>query len=168
VFASLLLVSSAGMSENKNADDKRLIHSSMALQPSVGPWPLLQFRNRFYTDGRKPWTSYQPIARPLPTHRTTYRIKAHTDIHALDRIRTHDPSVRMGEDRGATVIGQATDNHPNYRLSQKRRLTRSCISLHFSLQPFVAGFTLNTWKWYHCMHSLRPCWIRRWTVFMNV
>jgi hypothetical protein len=28
------------------------IHSSMALQPFVGPWPLLQFRNLFYTDGR--------------------------------------------------------------------------------------------------------------------
>jgi hypothetical protein len=24
-------------------------HSSMALQPFVGPWPLLQFRNLFYT-----------------------------------------------------------------------------------------------------------------------
>jgi hypothetical protein len=47
------------------------IHSSMALQPFVGPWPLLQFRNPFFTDGRTPWTSDQPIARPLPTHRTT-------------------------------------------------------------------------------------------------
>jgi hypothetical protein len=27
------------------------------LQPFVGPWPLLQFRNHFYTDGRAPWTS---------------------------------------------------------------------------------------------------------------
>jgi hypothetical protein len=26
-----------------------LIHSSMALQPFVGPWPLLQFRNCFIT-----------------------------------------------------------------------------------------------------------------------
>jgi hypothetical protein len=45
---------------------------SMALQPFVGPWPLLQFRNIFYTDGKTPWTSNQPIARPLPTHRTTH------------------------------------------------------------------------------------------------
>jgi hypothetical protein len=37
--------------------------------PSVGPWPLLRFRNLFYTDGRTPWTSDQPVARPLPTHR---------------------------------------------------------------------------------------------------
>jgi hypothetical protein len=31
-----------------------LIHSSMALQPFVRPWPLLQFREPFYTDGRTP------------------------------------------------------------------------------------------------------------------
>jgi hypothetical protein len=48
-----------------------LIHSSMALQPFVAPWPLLQFHNRFYTDGRTPWTSDQPVARPLPTQRKT-------------------------------------------------------------------------------------------------
>jgi hypothetical protein len=47
------------------------INSSMALQPFVGTWPLLQFRNLFYTDGRTPWTSDQPVARPLPSHRTT-------------------------------------------------------------------------------------------------
>jgi hypothetical protein len=43
-----------------------------AVQLVVGPWPLslFKFRNRFYTDGRTPWTSDQPIARPLPTHRT--------------------------------------------------------------------------------------------------
>jgi hypothetical protein len=29
----------------------------MALQPVVGLWPLLQFRNHFYTDDRTPWTS---------------------------------------------------------------------------------------------------------------
>jgi hypothetical protein len=43
----------------------------MVVQPFVGPWPLLQFRNLFYTDGRTPWTGDQPVARPLPTHRTT-------------------------------------------------------------------------------------------------
>jgi hypothetical protein len=47
-----------------------LIHSSMALQPFVGPWPLLQFRNHFYTVNRTHWTRDQPVARPLPTHRT--------------------------------------------------------------------------------------------------
>jgi hypothetical protein len=43
------------------------IHSSMAVHPFVGPWHLLQFQ---YTDGKTPWTRDQPVARPLPTHRT--------------------------------------------------------------------------------------------------
>jgi hypothetical protein len=44
------------------------INGSTAL---VGPRPLLRFRNLFYTNGRSPWTSDQPVARPLHTHRTT-------------------------------------------------------------------------------------------------
>jgi hypothetical protein len=47
------------------------IHSSMALQPFVGPWPLLRVRNLFYTDRRTLRTSDQPVSRQLPTHRTT-------------------------------------------------------------------------------------------------
>jgi hypothetical protein len=34
-----------------------------------GPWPLFQFLNP-YTVGTTPWTEDQPVARPLPTHRT--------------------------------------------------------------------------------------------------
>jgi hypothetical protein len=47
------------------------LHSSVVLQAYVGPWPFLQFRHLFYTDNRTPWTGDQPVARPLPTHRTT-------------------------------------------------------------------------------------------------
>jgi hypothetical protein len=47
------------------------IHSSTALQPFVGPWPLPEFRNLSYTDGIIPWTGDQPVGRPLPTHSTT-------------------------------------------------------------------------------------------------
>jgi hypothetical protein len=46
------------------------IYLSMALQTFVGPWPLFQFLN-LYTVGRTTWTGDQPVARPLPTHRTT-------------------------------------------------------------------------------------------------
>jgi hypothetical protein len=42
----------------------------MALQPFVGPWPLFSFLT-LYTAGRTPLTGDQPVARPLPTHRTT-------------------------------------------------------------------------------------------------
>jgi hypothetical protein len=48
-----------------------IIHSSKALQLFGGPWFLFQSRNPSYTDGRTPSTSDQPVARPLPTHRTT-------------------------------------------------------------------------------------------------
>jgi hypothetical protein len=74
------------------------IHSSMVLQPFVGPWPLLQFRNLFSTDARTPWTSDQPVGRPLPKHRTEQTQNKRTDIHALSGIRTHYLSVRASED----------------------------------------------------------------------
>jgi hypothetical protein len=55
---------------------------SMALQPLLGPG--LSFSSVIipYTDGRIPWTSDKPVARPLPIHRTTQtqnkRIHRHT------------------------------------------------------------------------------------------
>jgi hypothetical protein len=55
----------------------------------------------FFTGGRTPWTSDHPVARPLPTHRTTQaqNKRIHTpNIHALIGIRTHDPSDRASED----------------------------------------------------------------------
>jgi hypothetical protein len=73
------------------------ISLSMALQPFVGPWPLFQFLI-LYIVVRAPWNGDQPVARPIPTHRTTQRINAHTVNHTSIGIRTHDPSVR-GERR---------------------------------------------------------------------
>jgi hypothetical protein len=58
-----------------------LVYSSMTLQPFVGPWPLLQFRNHSYTDGRTPWKSDYPVARPLPTHRATLTQNKRTHRH---------------------------------------------------------------------------------------
>jgi hypothetical protein len=49
-----------------------------------------------YTVGRTPWTvggGGNSVARPLSIHRTT-----HTQNNASNEIRTHDPSVRAGED----------------------------------------------------------------------
>jgi hypothetical protein len=43
---------------------------SLWLYSPFGPWPLFQFLNP-YTVGRTPWTRDQPVARPLPAHRTT-------------------------------------------------------------------------------------------------
>jgi hypothetical protein len=42
--------------------------------------------------GRTPWTGDQPVARPLPTHRTTQTEYTHTNNYASSGIRTHDLS----------------------------------------------------------------------------
>jgi hypothetical protein len=57
------------------------IHSSVVLQPFVGPWPVFQCCNLFYTDCTTHWTSDQPVARPLPTHRTTQTRNKRTHKH---------------------------------------------------------------------------------------
>jgi hypothetical protein len=46
------------------------IRCIMALQPFAVPWLLSQFLH-LNTVGRTPWTGDRPVARPLPTHRTT-------------------------------------------------------------------------------------------------
>jgi hypothetical protein len=84
----------------------------MALQPFVGSWLLLQFRNPFYTDDRTPWTSDQSVARPLPTHGTT---ETQTSMPPVE----FDPTIPEF-DRAATVIGsqfkpeQYFKRKPNY------------------------------------------------------
>jgi hypothetical protein len=49
--------------------------------------------NHVYADGRTPWTSGRPIARPLPTH-----MIERTDIRPFTGILTHDASFRVGKD----------------------------------------------------------------------
>jgi hypothetical protein len=52
-----------------------------------------------YTVGTTPWTGIRPSqGRYLHTEQHKHRINAHTNIHALSRIGTHDPVVRAGED----------------------------------------------------------------------
>jgi hypothetical protein len=81
------------------------IHSSLALQSSVGPWSL-------YTGCRTPWTSDEAVPRPLPTHRATrtQNKRTHTSmasvgfepmIPALERAKTVHTL-----DCAATVIGK--------------------------------------------------------------
>jgi hypothetical protein len=64
--------------------------------------PLLGF-GRFFsflilnTVGRTPWTGDQPVARPVPTHRTAQTQNKHIGIRASSGIRIHDPSVQADE-----------------------------------------------------------------------
>jgi hypothetical protein len=65
------------------------IHSSVALQPYVGSWPLLQFHNLFtQTVGL--------LGQVISPSQGRY-LYAYTDIHASSGIRTHDPSVQARE-----------------------------------------------------------------------
>jgi hypothetical protein len=87
----------------------------MALELFVGPCPL-QFRNLYYTVRRTPWTGDQPIARPLPTHRTTQ-----TRNKRMPRLRFELASTVFewaktfhALDRSDTVIGDCLNMDPYY------------------------------------------------------
>jgi hypothetical protein len=82
----------------------------MTLHLFVGLWPLLQFRNLLYTVGRTPWMSDQPIARPLPAHRSaqTHNKRTQTSMPKVG----FEPTIPLFErktvhalDRAATATG---------------------------------------------------------------
>jgi hypothetical protein len=81
----------------------------MALQPLVGSWPLFSFLI-LYTVGRTPWTGDQPVARPLPAHRTaqTQNKRTQTSIPQVGFELTIPVfgQAKTALDRAATVIGQ--------------------------------------------------------------
>jgi hypothetical protein len=82
--------------------DCDFIQLSMALQPFVGHWPLFIFSFVIlHTVGRTPWTVDQPVARPLPTHRTTQTQNKHTQT-SMPRVgfEPTTPSARADEDSG--------------------------------------------------------------------
>jgi hypothetical protein len=66
----------------------------MALQPSVGPWPLFQFLN-LYTVGRTPWTVDEPVARTTQT----------------ENKRTQTPMPRVGFEPMVQVFVRAKTVH---------------------------------------------------------
>jgi hypothetical protein len=57
--------------EHFKTAQKTNIFLPMSLQPLLGPGLFFNSVVIFYTDGSTPWTSDKPVARPLPTHRTT-------------------------------------------------------------------------------------------------
>jgi hypothetical protein len=120
------------------------LHPSIALQPFVGSWHLIQFCNLFYTVGRTPWTGDQPVARPLPTYRTTQTQNKgiHTNIHALSGFWTHDPSVRASEDSSCLrPRGQSIPPHP---ISLKfARISSFHLGLRVPIGLFHSGFPIK-------------------------
>jgi hypothetical protein len=76
----------------------KLIYLSMSLQIFVRPWQLFQFLDIFtQTVGLFDGGSARRKAATCTQGRTDLE-ETHTDIHASNGIRTHDPSVRAGED----------------------------------------------------------------------
>jgi hypothetical protein len=55
---------------------------SMGVPRHSRPRPLIQFRNRFYTEGRTLWTNDQSVARPLHAHRHPCIVRAANVIDA--------------------------------------------------------------------------------------
>jgi hypothetical protein len=82
----------------------------MALQPIFWTLATFQFFD-LYTLGRTPWTGDQPVATPLPTHRTTQTQNKRT--HTSMPLVGFEPTIPVFEraktvhvlDRAATVIG---------------------------------------------------------------
>jgi hypothetical protein len=115
----------------------------VALHPFIGPWFVLQFRNIFYTDGRTPWTRDQPVAMPVPTHRTTQTHNKRTQT-SMPWVGL-EPTIPVSErakrvhtlDRAAAVIGSLNKLlNKNYRYTsllwvylhmKKCRLTCFCV-----------------------------------------
>jgi hypothetical protein len=84
------------------------IYLSMVLQSFVGPWPLFSFLI-LYTIRRTSCTGDQPVAWPLPTHRTK---QTQTSVPQVGFEPTISAFARAkaghGLERAATVIGTRT------------------------------------------------------------
>jgi hypothetical protein len=86
----------------------------LRLYSPCGPRPLFQFLN-LHTVGRTPWTGDQPVARLLPTHRTTRTQNKRTQTSMPQA--GFEPTILVFEraktihvlDRAATVIGRQAD-----------------------------------------------------------
>jgi hypothetical protein len=121
-------------------------------------WALAAFFSFFilYTVRRTiPWTGDQPVARPLPTHRTTQTQNKRTQcIHTLNVIRTHDPSVghcdrllpsthsvnmrREKNEHSEREQGEQNQKERNGQFIQKR----SCVyvlwnTVYYPILPFL-------------------------------
>jgi hypothetical protein len=108
----------------------------MAVEP-FGPWPLFPFSFlMLYTVGKTPSMGDQPVARLIPTHKTTQteNKRTQTDIHALSRIRTHDPSVQASQDISCLrpcghCDGHFTSHIRLYRKVSNRQLKHPDVSI---------------------------------------
>jgi hypothetical protein len=124
------------------ADQTRsFIHSSLALQPFVGLWTLLQFHNLFYTGtGLLGRVISQSHGRYLHTRQHKHRINAHTNIHALSRIRTHDPYVLARNDSSCLRPRGHCDQH---QLDTNRTINWIYVKMYCGTKRYKWGSNLG-------------------------
>jgi hypothetical protein len=79
--------------------------SSMALQPFFGSWPLFFSYVILFTQTVRLFRQVisQSQGRYLHTGQHKHRINAHTHIHALSEILTHDPSFPARDDSSCLI-----------------------------------------------------------------
>jgi hypothetical protein len=105
IIIIIIIISSSSRSSSSSS-------SSMALQPFTGPWSFFIFLI-LYTEGRIPWMGDQPVARPLPTHKTTQTQNKRTQYRHPSIQKDSNPTISVFEraktvhasERAATVIG---------------------------------------------------------------
>jgi hypothetical protein len=100
------------------------MHSTKALQPFAGPWPLLQFRNLFYTDAKTHRTS-ESQGRYLHTGQRKHRINAQTSMPRVG----FEPTSPASE-RAKTVYAldrEATEHFRALKYTKKQCSFCACI-----------------------------------------
>jgi len=81
-----------------------LIREILSFVSKFRPCGLLRFRNSFWNQesfkhlGRTPWRGNRPIAWPLTTQDSITQRRNRLYVHALNGVRTHDPSVQAVQD----------------------------------------------------------------------
>jgi hypothetical protein len=106
----------------------------MALQP-LCTLPVFQLLNP-YTIGRTPWTGDQPVARPLPTHRTTRKQNKRTQTSMSGRTPW----------KGDQPVARPLPTHRTMWKQNKR--TQTSMSL-VGFEP-----TIPVFEWAKMVHSL--------------
>jgi hypothetical protein len=121
---------------------KEIFFYTMALSAHSGPKPLIQFPNHFSQTVRLlPWTSDQPVARPLPAHRIN------ADIDSLSWIRTHDPTVRASEGSSCLKLRGYYDRQKDIFSAWKIISKVPAVILFDCQSPSWCDFHVFTWFW---------------------
>jgi hypothetical protein len=115
--------------------------------PLLGPGRFFSFLV-LYTVGRTTWTGDRPVARPLPTHRTTQTQNKCTILTSMPWVRFEltilvfeQAKTVHASDRAATVIGSFV----NWNL--RRQFLNDLLLFIYDLFNDAGGMSLYSVKW---------------------